>query len=726
MQTMQRDATSAYPRAVNERAFRTCHLCEAMCGLTLTREGGRVTAIEGDADDVFSHGHICPKGPALRELHEDPDRLRGPMRRTARGFEPVSWDEALDEAASRLSAIQKAHGRSAVGVYLGNPAAHAHGTILGAQALSLALRTRNKFDANSQDANPRLYASLLLYGELTTLPIPDIDRTRFFLILGANPAASNGSIMTLGDVRGRLRGVRERGGRVVLIDPRRTETAAYADEHLFIRPGGDAALLAAMLHVIFAEGLYDERAISALADGLDGLRRAVLVFDPERVAARVGMDAAVIRRLARELATTRPAVVYGRVGVCLNEHATTATWLVDALNIVTGNFDVPGGAMFPTPAADLSTVARRLGIHHHDRYRSRVRGLPELGGMLPAAAIAEEMETPGPGQIRGFVTIAGNPVLSVPNGPRIASALEGLDTYVAIDIYLNETTRHAHLVLPPCSPLERPQFDLIFSALAVRNFARWSEAVLPRAEGAKEDWDILVGLATRLVARRRGGLAGRVLEAAARRGAPSHERIVDLLLRLGPHPLTLAKLRAAPHGIDLGPLVPSAHERVRTPNRKVVLAPPVLLDDLRRVEAWLARSNEPLVMIGRRHVRSNNSWMHNLKSLVKGPERTSLLMHPDDAAARGLGEGAPVFVKSRVGEVSAKVELTTDIAPGVVSLPHGFGHASARETLRVAGEVAGPNLNALTDDTLLEPLTGTAILNGVPVEVRAAPAPRAE
>ncbi len=713
---------------MSETHYRTCHLCEAMCGLALHVDEGRVEKIEGDADDVFSRGHLCPKGPALREIHEDPDRLKRPLRREGSSYREISWNEALDEAATRIAELQQKHGSSSVGLYMGNPTVHSHGATLGAQMLSMALHTRNKFDANSQDANPRLYASMLLYGETTTLPIPDVDRTRFFLILGANPAASNGSVLTLGDVRGRLKGIRERGGRVVLIDPRKTETAAYADEHHFIRPGGDAALLAALIHVVFEQGLVDEAAVSLIANGVAEVREAVKRFSPERVAERVGIASETIRRLALDFAQQKPAVAYGRVGVCTNEMGSTASWLTDVLNIVTGNFDVPGGAMFTTPAADVAWVARRLGVHHHGRFKSRVRGLPELGGMLPATTMAEEMETPGEGQIRGFVTMAGNPVLSVPNGPRIAKALSGLDFYVAVDIYLNETTRHAHLILPPCSPLERAQFDLVFPALAVRNFARWSEPVLPRQEGSLEDWDILYGLASRIYARRKGdGPRGQFLEFLASFGAPSHEKIVDLLLRAGPYGgrplsrngLTLARLRAAPHGIDLGPLMPSRAKHVHTPDHKVALAPAVFMNDLERVEAWLTRESEPLVLIGRRHVRSNNSWMHNLVSLTKGPDRSGLMMHPDDAAARGLTDGEPVTVSGRVGSIQGKLVVTRDMGRGVVSMPHGFGHTEASETMRVAGALAGANVNAVTDDTMLEPLTGTAVLNGVPVEVRA-------
>jgi anaerobic selenocysteine-containing dehydrogenase len=712
-----------------ERRYRTCNLCEAMCGLAMTVEGGRVTDVRGDPDDVFSRGHICPKGPAMRDLHEDPDRLRRPSRRTASGWEQVSWDAAIGEAVDRIGEVQAKYGRHAVGVYLGNPSVHNHGATLMAQALLTALHTKNRFDANSQDANPKLWVAQQMFGDPLSLTLPDVDRTSHFLVFGANPAASNGSIMTLGDVRGRLKGIRARGGRFVLVDPRRTETAAWADEHHFIRPGGDAALALAMLHVLFEAGRVDEAAVARTATGLAELRRLAAPFPPERVAAAVGIDAATIRRMALELAAAERAVAYSRVGVCQNELGATGTWLIEALNVVTGNFDRPGGAMFSKPAIDVAGLARRIGAVPSGKNRTRVRGLSGVAGMLPAAAMAEEMETPGEGQIRALVTLAGNPVLSVPGGDRLAKALAGLDFMLSVDIYLNETTRHAHVVLPPRSSLERGHYDLVFHALAVRNTAKWSEPVLPPSPDSRDDWDILYELSTRLLAKRKGPVAEAAARLALRLGRPRSERVIDALLRIGPYGdrflpfhggLNLDKLRRAPHGVDLGPLVPMMHERVRTPTGLVDLAPAALVADVPRVERWIdAARGGGLSLIGRRHVRSNNSWMHNVRSLVKGPDRATLQMHPDDAGRLGLEGGAAVRVTSRAGAVTAKLEVTPDVMPGIVSLPHGFGHEAAASTLTIAGAVPGPNANAVTDERMLEPLTSTAILQGVPVTVEA-------
>jgi anaerobic selenocysteine-containing dehydrogenase len=695
-----------------------------MCGLSIGVEDGRIKDVRGDKENVFSRGHVCPKGPALRELHEDPDRLRQPVRRTATGWETVPFPEALDEAADLLAGVRARHGADAVALYVGNPVAHNHAAILGLPILQTALGTKNHFDTNSQDGNPKIFACMKMFGDGLSLTIPDVDRTRYLLMLGANPAASNGSTFTMGDPRARLRGVRERGGRIVLVDPRRTESADWSDEHLPIRPGGDAAFVLAILHVLFTEHRIDVARVEKIAVGLPTLRDRAMRFPPSRVEAAVGIPAATIVRVARELASAESAVAYCRVGVCQSELGLVASWLVEALNVVTGNFDRPGGMMFARPAADIGPIARAVVGNNHGRWRSRVRGLPEFLGSLPSAALHEEITTPGPGQIRALVTLAGNPVLSVPGGERLAGAFASLEAMVSVDYYVNETTRHARLVLPPASPLETSHFDLLFHAVAVRNTVSYSEPVLQRSEGALDDYEILTGLSKRLLARRAGGGAvGSALEAAMERVLPSPDWVIDKLLRFGPYGrgpdgLSLAKVRASPHGIDLGELVPMGRERVRHPGGRVDLAPEAFVAELPRVEAWLAKSAaRDLVLVGRRHLRSNNSWMHNLRSLVKGPDRSALLVSPDDAARLGLVDGRTYRLKSRAGEVTAKVSVSKDMMPGVVSLPHGYGHAPAAATLRVAGALSGPNVNALTDETWVEPILGNSILTGVPVTI---------
>jgi anaerobic selenocysteine-containing dehydrogenase len=700
-----------------------------MCGLVVNVEDGRVKDIRGDKDDIFSRGHICPKGPALRDLHDDPDRLRTPVRRVGGDWQPIPFPEALDEAADRLARVRARHGPDAVALYVGNPVAHNHAALLGIPFLQAALGTKNRYDTNSQDANPKIFACMKMYGDGLSLTIPDVDRTDYLLMLGANPAASNGSTLTMGDPRARLRAIRERGGRIVLVDPRRTESADWCDEHHWIRPGGDAALVLTLLHVLFAEHLVDCDGLTRVTRGLDALRECARRFPPRRVADAVGIAPDTIARLARELAGAKTAVAYCRVGVCQNELGLIASWLVEALNVVTGNFDRPGGMMFTRPAADIGPLARAVLGNHHGRWRSRVRGLPEFIGSLPSGALLEEMTTPGPGQIRALVTLAGNPVLSIPGGERLAPALAKLDAMVSIDPYANETTRHANLIIPPVSLLESSHYDLLFHAVAVRNTTHYSEPVLPRGEGALDDYEILTGLATRLVGRRAGAsLVGRTLERVLGRLVPEADWVLDQLLRFGPYGdrhvpgkggLSLAKVRASPHGIDLGPLAPMGRERVRTHDGRVDLAPDALVADVARVEAWLDTrgSTSNLVLIGRRHLRSNNSWMHNLRSLVKGPDRSALLVHPDDAARLGLSHGGSCRVKSRTGEILARVGICSDVMPGVVSLPHGYGHAQAARTLRVAGALPGANINALTDEAWVEPILGNSILTGIPVTV---------
>jgi anaerobic selenocysteine-containing dehydrogenase len=713
---------------VTRRHFRTCSLCEAMCGLAVDVDGERIVAIRGDDDDVFSRGHICPKAVALKDLHEDPDRLRRPLVRRGTGWEEIGWEEALDLAAERLVEVQRAHGPHAVAVYQGNPTVHNYGALLFGQLFVRALRTRSRFSATSVDQLPHMLASLLMFGHQLLLPVPDVDRTSFLLVLGANPLVSNGSLMTAPGIERRLRALRARGGRLVVVDPRRTETATLADTHLAIRPGTDALLLLALLEVVFAEGRARPDRLSPLLDGLTEVEALAREFPPERVAERTGLRAEDIRALARAFAEAPAAVAYGRVGLSTQEFGGLCQWLLNVLNVVTGNLDRPGGSMFTRPAVDLVGLANRIGQRgHFAKGRSRVRDLPEFGGEWPAAVLAEEMDTPGPGQVRAFVTLAGNPVLSTPNGARLERALAGLDFMVSVDPYLNETSRHAHLVLPPVSPLERDHYDLVFHALAVRNTARYSTPLFEPPPDGLDDWRILHGLAERVEARRGGRrllstLASKVAGRLGPRG------ILGLLLRLGPHGrglwpwgrgLTLRALERAPHGIDLGPLEPALPAALCTPGRRIALAPPPLVADLARLRARLAaRDAVPaLALIGRRHLRSNNSWMHNSARLTKGRDQCVLLMNPADAGARGLADGERVRLRSRAGTVEATLSVTDQMRPGVVSLPHGWGHHRPGVRLRVASERPGASFNDVSDEHAVDTLCGTAVLNGVPVEV---------
>ncbi|MBC3421628.1 molybdopterin oxidoreductase family protein [Pseudomonas sp. RW3S2] len=695
---------------------RACHLCEAICGLNIEvshAPDGRasISAIKGDPQDPFSRGHICPKAVALQDIQEDPDRLRQPHRRVGERWEPIAWDEAFALAAERLWSIQQAHGRNAVAVYQGNPSVHNYGLMTHSNYFLGLLKTRNRFSATSVDQLPQHLTSHLMYGHGLLLPIPDIDHTDFMLILGGNPLASNGSIMTVPDVEKRLKALRARGGRLVVIDPRRSETAAMADQHLFIRPGGDAALLCGLLNTLFSENLA--RGSHLPIDGLEQVREAISPFTAQAMSPLCGIEAGQIRQLARDFAAAGSAVCYGRMGVSTQTFGTLCHWLVQLINLVTGNLDRQGGALCTEPAVDL--VASTSG-GHFNQWQSRVSGLPEYGGELPVAALAEEVLTPGEGQVRALVTVAGNPVLSTPNGRQLDGALAGLEFMLSIDLYINETTRHADLILPSTSALENDHYDSTFNLLAVRNVTRFNRAILAKPEGALHDWEIFVGLARAFA------------ERAALELKPTlpPAQMIDLALRKGPRGeaspwgLSLQALDAYPHGLDLGPLQPNLAARLRTPGQVVQAAPQVLLDDLQRLARQVPMAHDQLLLIGRRHVRSNNSWMHNFHRLVKGKPRHQLLMHPQDLQQRQLEDGQWVRVRSRTGSLEVQVLASEEMMPGVVSLPHGYGHGRQGVRLQIAHAQPGVSANDLTDERLRDALSGNAALNGVPVQVEAA------
>ena len=693
--------------------YRSCPLCEATCGVAITVDGNRVVSVRGDDDDPFSRGYICPKGTALADLHADPDRLKRPVVRDGDGWREVGWDEAFDLVASKLNAIRARHGKHAIAVYQGNPSAHNLGLLTYGQLLLRTLGTKNSYSATSLDQLPHMLAALLMFGNQLLMPVPDIDRSDLFICLGANPLASNGSIMTAPDVKSRLKAIRERGGRVIVLDPRRTETAEKADQHVFIRPGTDAALLLAMVHVLFAENLVKLGRLRA--NGLDELRRASTQWTPERAAQITGVSAADIRELARALATTKRAVLYGRIGVCTQEFGGLAAWLCYAINALTGHLDEVGGLMFTTPAVDPLPLAAMLGFDGgFDRYRSRVSQKPEFGGELPVTVLAEEIETPGQGQIRALITSAGNPVLSAPGGPRLEKAFAGLDFMVSIDPYINETTRLAHVILPPTSPLERSHYDAALNAFAVRNVAKYSPPLFERDEHARHDWEICLALWTRLGMPRHLGPGSWLVQRLLGKLGP--EPIIDLALRTGPHRLSLAKLRAAPHGLDLGPLESRLPKRLATKDKALQLAPERYLQDLARLDL-LGSPADGLVLIGRRHLRSNNSWMHNSERLVKGPPRCTLMIHPDDAASRQLADGGRARISTTTGAIELPVEVTDAIMPGVVSIPHGWGHGRRGVKLRVASEHAGESVNDILDPAQIDELSGTSALTGQRVEV---------
>ncbi len=693
---------------MSEKHYRNCNLCEAICGIEITHEDGKILSIAGDKDDPFSSGHICPKAVALKDIYEDPNRLRRPVRRTADGWQEIGWDEAFDEVARRLSEVQAKYGRDAVAVYQGNPSVHNLGTMLNSRELLKSLQTRNNYSATSVDQLPHHFASWAMLGHQFLIPVPDIDRTDFFLILGANPLASNGSLMTSPDIINRLEAIRHRGGKIVLIDPRRTETTRVADEHFFITPGSDASMLFAMVHVLFAEGLVDLGRLSEFTDGVDVLRELAGGFSPERAEPLTGISAADIRRLTREFATAKSAVCYGRMGLSTQKFGGLCQWLVNAINILTGNFDRQGGAMFTAPAFDLVQTAK--GGEIRDRWQSRVRKLPEFMSELPVAALAEEILTGGDGQIRALVTSCGNPVLSTPNGSQLDKALETLDFMVSIDIYINETTRHADIILPPASFLESSHYDIVFNTFAVRNTAKYSGPLFAKPDGTKYDWEIFQELSHRL--------DGKVEQM---KPEPPEFKL-NLALMFGKYQLSLEKLKESPHGIDLGELRPSLPGRLMTADKQIHLAPAILVGDLERLknDSVLVDDNEfPFRLIGRRHLRDCNSWMHNSERLMKGKNRCTMMINPADAESLNLQDQQTVRVVSRVGTVVLPCEVTDNIAAGVVSIPHGYGHGRTGAKLDIAANHAGVSINDVTDQNVIDELTGNAAFSNTRVRIEA-------
>ncbi|WP_328909292.1 molybdopterin oxidoreductase family protein [Streptomyces sp. NBC_00234] len=715
-------------------ALRICPLCEATCGLTLTIEGTSVTGARGDRDDVFSQGFICPKGAAFGGLDADPDRLRTPLIREDGVLRAATWEEAFDAIAARVPALIEEHGAQSVGVVLGNPNVHTMAGALYPPVLLKTLGTRNVFTASTLDQMPKHVASGLLFGDANAIAVPDLDRTAHLLLIGANPLESNGSLCTAPDFPGRLKALRRRGGTLTVIDPRRTRTARLADRHVPIRPGADALLLAAVAHVLVEEKLADPGPLTEHLDGLDELTEALAEFTPEAVAAACDVDAETIRAIARELAAAPAAAVYGRIGSCTVEHGTLASWLVDVLNILTGNLDRPGGALFPLSATGRAPRPAAPGKGFAlGRWASRVSGHPEAKGELPIAALAEEIETPGEGRIRALLVLAANPVLSAPDGDRLDRALAGgLDFMVSVDPYLNETSRHADVVLPPPPPSQSAHFDFALNSLAVRNQARYTRPAVPLEADRMDESELLARLVLAVGAMH--GAAPHTVDdlvidtALAAAGAPKElagelsgatgpERRLDLMLRLGPYDLTLDRLLAHPHGIDLGPLEPRVPQLLRTRSGRIELFPAAIAADLPRLRRALDKQQDGLVLVGRRHLRSNNSWMHNVAALSGGTNVCTLQIHPDDAARIGLTDGATARVTAAGGAVEAPTEITDAVRAGVVSLPHGWGHSRPGTRMSVASAAPGVNVNQLLDGTLLDPLSGTAVLNAVPVSV---------
>ncbi|MES1965747.1 molybdopterin oxidoreductase family protein [Psychrobacter sp. AH5] len=698
--------------------FRTCNLCEAMCGIVIKHDGEKVLSIKGDKDDPFSQGYICPKATALQDLHEDPDRLRQPIERTRDGWRKISWSEALDKVAQGIQSIQKKHGQNAIGIYLGNPNVHNLGGMLTIKHLLTTVKTRSRFSATSIDQLPHHIISMHLFGHMLRIPVPDVNRTQYMMIIGGNPLASNGSIMTAPNMRQKLKDIKARDGKVVVIDPRRTETADIASEHHFIRPATDVLLMLAMLNEIYLQG-YAKRArannrAADLAPEIERIAEFAKDYSAESVAAITGIAAPEIKRLVKEFCEAESSVCYSRMGVSVQEFGLLSQYLVMIINIVAGRLDEVGGLMFPNPAVDL---VNNSGPGYLGKRHSRVSHLPDFNGDYPVVAMADEMLVEGEGQLKGFITVAGNPVLSTPNGEKLDKAFAQLDFMFSIDYYVTETSRHANIILPPVSPLERDHYDITFNGFAVHNVAKYSPVLFEKPKEAKHDWQIYLELAKRLD--KKAPIATKIERQLIKNLGPKF--VLDQGLKRGPYAnMSLKKVKNNPHGLDLGPLKPMLPKGIKHKDKQIHLHVDFYQADLERVAKMVAHYDDSqILLIGRRHVRSNNSWLHNSYRLVKGKPRCTLMLHPDTAKAHNIVDGQLVKVTSRVGEVTITAEVTDELMPGVVSIPHGFGHGRSGVKQKIAQAHAGVSVNDLTDDTLIDKLSGNAAVNGVPVSLQA-------
>lgn len=689
--------------------YRTCNLCEAMCGLEISYKDTKIIAIKGDKKDPLSRGHICPKATALEDLHFDKDRLKTPIKRTENGWVAISWEEAFDEVATQIKRIQEKYGKNSVGSYHGNPNVHNIGLTLFGAPFMRSIGSFQKYSATSVDQLPHHFASLMMFGHYLMFPIPDIDRTDFMLIMGGNPAASNGSIMTAPDFSKRLKAIQKRGGKVVVVDPRFTETSKIATTHHFIKPGKDALLLLAMLNVIFKENLTDAKHLKNHLNGWDTVKKIADNYPPEKVAFATGMTAENIKNLALQFATAKTAVCYGRMGLSTQEFGGLCQWSVNVLNIVTGNLDTVGGALFTKPAIDVVEMSRRTSKNgSFNKRQSRVKNLPEFNGEFPVATLADEILTPGENQIKAMITIAGNPVLSTPNGKHLEEALDSLEFMVAIDIYRNETTKYANIILPTTTGLETPVYDLIFHQFAIRNTAKYSEVLFEKDENQRHDWEILKALTSRL---------------SGKENPANLEQSLDYMMQFSAYTapkLSIATLKKQPHGIDYGALKPQLPERLFTKDKKIELAHPYFIKDLERLDKTLEEKEDnsyPFSLIGRRHLRSNNSWMHNSQRLTKGKERCTVLMNVEDANQLKLENNEKVKVTSNVGQIILPVEFTDQMMTKVVSIPHGWGHHREGIKLETAQKHAGVSINDLTDPEKRDTLTGNANFSGTRVKI---------
>ncbi|WP_395308774.1 molybdopterin-dependent oxidoreductase [Mycobacterium sp. AMU20-3851] len=719
-----------------EQKVTYCRICEPLCGLIATVEDGRLQSLRPDKDHPLSQGRACPKGIAFTDVQNDPDRVLTPLRRQPDGsFTEVGWDEALEDIARRLQAVLHTHGGGAVGEYYGNPSAFGYAASLWSGLFMKRIGAGHLYSAGSQDINSRYVASRLLYGAATQIPFPDLPRTDFLFMLGANPLVSHGSALRVPRVRDDLAGIVKRGGRIVVVDPRRTETAA-AYEHLPVRPDSDAWLLLSLLHVVFADGLEDRATITAQATGIDTLRDLCSAFPPEDTAERTGVAAQTLRTLAHAFATAPTAVAYGRTGACLGHHGTLVSFLIDALNLVTGNLDRPGGALMSHQVIPVEDFGERSGAFSYNDKKSRIGGFPDVFGTFPAALIADEITTAGEGQLRALFVFAGNPVLSVPNSAALEAALPQLDLLVSLDLYVNETNRHADYILPGTTFLERDDMPMAYAACCPTVFLQAAEPVVAPYGQARPEWEVFQELATRmglsLLATGPMQWLNPVLRGLERLGLRmTPQKMMTMLLRVGPYGdrfglrrggLNPRKLRAHPHGIVLAEHAPHGvlADVVAHRNGKVCLDPAEIRAEVGRLGSAPGTSAQfPLSAIGIRELRSQNSWMHNSPTLMKGNRRQRARINPADAEAAGVTDGSVARVVSATGAIELEVTVTDEVGPGTIAIPQGWGHRGGG--WRLANANPGVNVNELTSSRPedLEALAGMSVLNGVAVRLEA-------
>lgn len=723
-----------------ENKLTFCRICEPLCGMVATVEDGRLTTLRPDREHPLSSGFACPKGIAFTEVVNDPDRVTKPLRRGPDGFEEVGWDEALTDIATRLSAVLREHGSGAVGWYMGNPAAFSYSHLVGVIAFIKGIgRHSHYFTASSQDTSSRLLASQFLYGSPLSVPIPDLNRTDLLVMMGANPLVSHGSFLTAPRIKDRLRDITGRGGRVVVIDPRRTETAAEYD-WLGIVPDTDAYLLLSLLQVLFAENIADRPSIESQAHGLDWLRAQAARFTPEVTAATTGIRPDDVRALARTLAETPRAAVYGRFGTCVGRNGTLTTYLIDAVNLVAGNLDTAGGSVFnPLRIPGQRWAMLLMGAmlrRAYRRKRTRIGGFGSVIGAEPAALMAKEIAVPGPRQIRALFVSAGNPVLSVPNGDELEAATEKLDLMVGLDFYLTETAAHCDYLLPVTTMYERDDFALTFQQFQATPFRQATEAVVAPPGEARSEWAIIDDLMHRMSARTPVfavlGLIRRLLRSIGRQLDP--RPIADLIIRISEGGdrfglrrtgLTFRRLTGDhPHGVVLGPHIRTRvlREVLAYADRRVHLRHDEIATEIATLSEHEDSDRYPLRLIGMREPRSENSWMHNSPLLRRGNNREHrALMHSDDAAELGIADRDVVQVTSMTGQIELPVELTADIVRGAVAIPHGYGHKGTGRW-QVANRAGGANVNLLmsSEPEHIEALAGMSQLTGVPISVRKA------